>query len=429
MLRIARTSAARALRARLGTVQPQRRGAFTLRNIAPGGSEWRTPIVALVLGIGIATVGFTGYSMYFGAGSAYPSEVRTLLREAGMAYLRPAAKQDLPKAADCYARALGLLDELGASDPEYARDAPHVTGLVARLAAVYSDMGDLDRTIDTYQDLLQRILGDAGMREPKLLVARLVDPALPAGERENILRALGCANMLAETYEARASRAQRRRAAVLPGVRRAPSPDADEASRWYQWCLQLVMLTYQNHANHLRIAEGKPPAAVPSFDPATLPRFFSVDIVTSLFYNAATFFAGHGQAELAAPLLQRALDLLRRGADGNETSVCRSCVLMSHLVNAAVVTGDHAGAEQWAIEALALAKQFPRNAECINSFLALTYDLGAVYEAAGRRDSARVQYRMALDAAREFGDDDVAALAAAALGRTPAQQQKQQQKQ
>ncbi|KAJ2774922.1 hypothetical protein IWQ56_000363 [Coemansia nantahalensis] len=418
MLRTAGIRATRALRARLGTAAPQRRGAFTLRNIAPGGSRWQAPIVALVAGIGIATVGFTGYSMVFGAGRVYPSEVRALLREGGMAYLRPADKQDLPKAADCYARAIGLLDRLGESDPAHARNAPHVTGLVARLAKVYSEMGDLDGAIDTYRDLLQRILGDAGMRDPKPLVARLMDDALPAGERENILRALGCASMLAETHEARAARA-RRRGAALPGLQRAPSADADEASRWYQWCLQLVTLTYQNHANHLLLAEGERPAATPSFDPATLPRFFSVDIVTSLFYNAAAFFAGYGRSDLAAPLLQRALDLLRRGADGSETSACRASVLMSHLANAAVAAADHPAAEQWAIDGLALAKRFPRNAECIDSFVALTYDLGAVYEAAGRRDSARVQYRVALDAARELGDPAAAELSAAALARIP----------
>ncbi|KAJ1731645.1 hypothetical protein LPJ61_002431 [Coemansia biformis] len=419
MLRTLSSGTASALRTRLRGLPQQRRRAFTLRNIAPGGSSWRTPIVALVLGIGVATVGFTGYSMFFGAGSAYPSEVRTLLREGGMAYLRPADKQDLPKAADCYTRALAVLDQLGESDPRHARDAPHVTGLVARIASVYTDMGDLDRAIDAYRDLLQRILGDAGMRDPKTQVARLMDTGLPAGERQNILRALGCANMLAEAYEARAARS-RRRGAVLPGSRSASSADTAEASRWYQWCLQLVMLTYQNHSNHLLLAQGKPPAAAPSFDPATLPRFFSVDIVTSLFYNAATFFASNGQAELAAPLLQRALELLRRGADGSETGACRSSVLMSHLANAAVATADYPAAEQWAIEGLALAKRFPRSTECVNSFVALTYDLGAVYEAAGRRDSARMQFRMALDAATELGDAGAAELSAAALARVPA---------
>ncbi|KAJ2783469.1 hypothetical protein H4R18_001678 [Coemansia javaensis] len=394
-----------------------RRTLFTTGGGLSGGG-WRAPVAAVVAGAGIAMVGFTGYSMLFGAGSVYPSEVRGLLREAGMAYMRPADKQDLPAAAERYAAALALLDRLGERDAAHARDAAHVTGLVARLAAVYTEMGDLDRAIGAHLDLLRRILGDAGMRDAKTQVAQLMDPALPADRRQNILRALGCANALAQAYEARARRS-RRRGAVLAGARAAASADMREAGRWYQWCLQLTMLTYQNHHDHAQLEQGRPLGTAPSFDPRTLPRVFSVEIVTSLFYNAAAFFAASGQPDLAGPLLLRALDLLRRGADGTEAAVCRSSVLMSHLANAAVAAGDLPAAEQWAIDGLALARRLPASAECVDSFVALTYGLGAVYEAAARPGPARVQYRTALDAARAVGDDAAAELARAALARVP----------
>ncbi|KAJ2816700.1 hypothetical protein IWW50_006409, partial [Coemansia erecta] len=319
-------------------------------------------------------------------------------------------------AIECYTQALAQLDELGVADPRHTRTAQHITGLVARIASVYTEMGDLDKAIDTYTDLLHRILGDDGMRDAKTQVRRLLDDSVPEGERQEILRALGCANKLAETYEARGRRSKRR-SAVLPHACAAVTADAQEAARWYQWCLQLVMLTYQNHFNHQQLAQGKQPTNTPSFDPDTLPRFFPAEIVTSLMYNAATFFSGNAQTELAVPLLQRALDLMRRGADGHEPNVCRSSIVMSHLANAGVTTGDLPAAEKWALEGLALAKRFPQNADCLNSFIALTYDLGAVYEAAGNSESARVQYRQAIEIATTVGDDEAVKLTNEAMAR------------
>ncbi|KAJ2407061.1 hypothetical protein GGI03_008135 [Coemansia sp. RSA 2337] len=81
------------------------------------------------------------------------------------------------------------------------------------------------------------------------------------------------------------------------------------------------------------------------------------------------------------------------------------------------MTNDLPAAERWAIEGLALAKQFPKNEDCLGSFVALTYDLGAVYEAADKLESARVQYRQANEVARSIGDSGAEALATAALGR------------
>ncbi|KAJ2455305.1 hypothetical protein EV183_000841 [Coemansia sp. RSA 2336] len=369
-----------------------------------------------MVALGAATIGFTGYSMFFGPGNLYPKSVRKLLREGGMAYLRPKDKQDLPKAIECYTKALAKLDELGSNDSKHAPDAPHITGLVARIASVYGEMGDLDMVIKMYKDLLQRILGDRGMEDPKTQVRKLLDDKLPKSERENIMRALGCANKLAEAYESRGERAERRSIA-LPNMKKASNADSQEASRWYQWCLQVVMLTYQNHFNHLQLDQGKPVTSTPSFDPETLPRYFSVDVVTSLLYNAATFFASHSQLDLAEPLLERALDLMRRGADGKQESVCRSSVVMSHLVNANVMKKNLAAAEKWSIEGLQLAKKFPENAECLNSFVALAYGLGAVYEAAGKYNSARVQYRQASEIAGDMGDDLAAKLTRDALSR------------
>ncbi|KAJ2365433.1 hypothetical protein IW150_006213, partial [Coemansia sp. RSA 2607] len=221
---------------------------------------------------------------------------------------------------------------------------------------------------------------------------------------------------LAETYEARAARSKRR--SVLLSDPDMHSADVQAASRWYQWCLQVVMLTYQNHFNHQMLEQDKPLTSTPSFDPSTLPRFFSIDVITSLFYNAATFFSGHAQYQYAVPLLQRALDLLRPGADsGKEECICRSSTLMSHLANAAVETSDLPAAEKWAIDGLALAKKFPRNVDCLSSFIALTYDLGVVYEAAGKVDSARLQYRQAAEVAGVTGDNGAQELAATALER------------
>ncbi|KAJ1723757.1 hypothetical protein LPJ53_001925 [Coemansia erecta] len=393
-----------------------RRSFFSFRRLAAADNSLRTPLVVAAAALVASTLGFVGYAMFFGPGSQYPPSVRSLLREGGMAYLRPENKQDLPKAVEKYTEALRLLDEIGASDPKHAPDAPHVTGLVARIASVYTDMGDIDSTIRMYTDLLHRILGESGMEDPRTQVRLLMDPELDGGRRQNILRALGCANKLAETYEARAARSKRR--SVLLADPDMHSSDVQAASRWYQWCLQVVMLTYQNHFNHQMLEQGKPLASTPSFDPSTLPRFFSVDVVTSLFYNAATFFSGHAQYQYAVPLLQRALDLLRPGADsGKEECVCRSSTLMSHLANAAVETSDLPVAEKWAIDGLALAKKFPRNADCLGSFVALTYDLGVVYEAAGKVDSARVQYRQAAEVASVTGDTGAQELAATALDR------------
>ncbi|KAJ2441866.1 hypothetical protein GGF42_007150 [Coemansia sp. RSA 2424] len=396
-------------------MRPQRRSIFTGGRANWGSKSWLTPVAAISVVVGVTTFAFVGYGMFFGPSAVYPKPVRNLLREGGMAYLRTADKQDLPKAVECYSRALELLDQLESTNPKLAPDSPHVTGVVARIAAVYTEMGDLDGAISTYKDLLHRILGDDGMDDPRTQVALLLDRELAKERRENILRALGSANKLAEAYEAHAARSKRR--SVLLADPDMEAADVKEASRWYQWCLQVVMLTYQNHYNHLQLEQDKPLANTPSFDPSTLPRYFSLEVVTSLFYNAATFFAGHGQFQYAVPLLQRGLDLLRRGADGKEVGVCRSCVLMSHLANAAVLTNDLPAAERWAIEGLALAKQFPRNEDCLGSFVALTYDLGAVYEAADKLESARVQYRQAIEVARSIGDTGAEALATAALSR------------
>ncbi|KAJ2623372.1 hypothetical protein GGI26_002410 [Coemansia sp. RSA 1358] len=386
------------------------------------GKSWLTPARGIAAVLILVTVGLAGYASYFGPGNLYPKPVRALLREGGMAYLRPENKQDLPKAIECYTKALAILDELGASDPKHAPGVSHVTGLVARIASVYSEMGDLDNAIRAYKDVLQRILGSQELDDPKVLVRQLLDKNLPAERRANILRALGCANKLAETYETRAARWKRRSILLADPAVAAASADVKEAGHWYHWCLQLVMLTYQNHFNHLQLEKELPPTNIPSFDPSTLPRYFSIDIVTSLFYNAATYFASNAQFQLAVPLLQRALDLLQPGTcNGKETDVCRSAILMSHLANAAVMTSDLSGAEKRTIDGLALAKKFPKNNDCLSSFVALTYDLGAVYEAAGRSNSARVQYRQALEVAKSIRDEGAERLAIEALERVPQQ--------
>ncbi|KAJ2301283.1 hypothetical protein IWW55_003777, partial [Coemansia sp. RSA 2706] len=233
--RVALTAGARP---RSSPTTQHHRGLSTLRNINVADKKWRVPMIGLVVLIAGLPVGFAVYSNYFGPGSVYPKPIRSLMHEGGMAYLRTGDKQDMPKAIECYTQALAGLDELGTTDPKHARDAPHVTGLVARIAAVYNDMGDLDKAIETFTDLLHRILGDEGIADPKTQVRRLLDNQLPDQERMNILRALGCANMLAEAYEARGRRAKRR-SVVLPHSSAAASADAQAAAQWYQWCLQL----------------------------------------------------------------------------------------------------------------------------------------------------------------------------------------------
>ncbi|KAJ2520623.1 hypothetical protein H4217_001928 [Coemansia sp. RSA 1939] len=364
------------------------------------------------------TVALAVYFYYYGKGGVYPTPIRNMLREGGAAYMRPKEKQDLPKALKCYKKALELLDELGKKDINHGRDAAHVTGLVARVATIYSEMGDLDNAIVTYNDLMERILSSAEMADPKLLVKQLMHTRLSEERRSNILRALGCASKLAETLELRAARWRRRSMVLADPALAASSADLKEAGRWYQWCLQVVTLTYQNHFNHIQLDKGLEPTSTPSFDPATLPKFFSIEIVTSLFYNAATYFSNCAQYDMAAPLLQRALDLLRPAVSkGDEEGVCRSAVLMSHLANAAARKSDLQGAEKILIDGLSLAKRFSKNSECLNSFVALTYSLGTVYQTAGKTESARVQYRQAIDVAATIGDKEAAQLATEALNR------------
>ncbi|KAJ2387149.1 hypothetical protein GGI23_006341 [Coemansia sp. RSA 2559] len=383
-----------------------------------GGGSWIS-LAGGVAGLLIAgTVGLAIYASAFGAGSVYPKPVRDLLREGGTAYMRSEETRDLPKAIECYTRALELLDEQGKTDPVHAPDAAHVTGLIARIASVYGEMGDLDNAILSYESLLQRILGSKGMDDPKPLASELLDLRLPQDRRANILRALGCANMLAETYEARAVRWKRRSIILADPALAASSTDVKEAGRWYHWCLQLVTLAYQYHYNHIQLEKGLKPTDTPPFDPATLPKYFSIEIVSSLFYNAATYFAGCAQYDLAVPLLHRALDLLRPDTDkGKEEGVCRSALLMSHLANAAMMKSDLSGAEKALIDGLALAKKFSRNSDCLNSFVALAYSLGSVYQTAGKTESARVQYRQAINVAQAIGDKEAERLATAALKR------------
>ncbi|KAJ1843271.1 hypothetical protein LPJ73_005540, partial [Coemansia sp. RSA 2703] len=164
-----------------------RRSFFSFRRLADADNSLRTPLVVAAAALVASTLGFVGYAMFFGPGNQYPPPVRSLLREGGMAYLRTENKQDLPKAVEKYTEALRLLDKIGASDPKHAPDTPHVTGLVARIASVYTDMGDIDNTIRTYTDLLHRILGDSGMEDPRTQVRLLMDPELDGGKRQNIL--------------------------------------------------------------------------------------------------------------------------------------------------------------------------------------------------------------------------------------------------
>ncbi|PIA14657.1 hypothetical protein COEREDRAFT_82541 [Coemansia reversa NRRL 1564] len=410
------------LHATIGTVlnhgSSQQRGKTTLSDLIQE-SSWRT--MGLIVGLAFITsgAGYVGYVTFFGASTIYPKEERKLLREAGMAYCCAPENQDLPKAIECYTKALSNLDKLGEEDPTHARNAFHITGLVARIAEVYTEMGNLDKAIEMYMDFLQRILDEGTMNDPKQLVGELLDKDLTTNRQHNIRLTLGCANKLAEVYEMRSARSKRR-IAVLPSAAKSSSADTEAANRWYQWCLQLVTLTYLKDYNASLVEQGKPTVREPPFDPDTLPKCFSTEEVASLFYNAATFFTRNGQPYLGAPLLMRALDLLRHGADGKEENVCRSSIILSHLANAAVESGNLSAAEKWAIEGLRLAKKFRENADCLSSFVALAYDLGVVYEAAGMQDSARVQYRHANVVARAAGDSEAERLTTAALDRISA---------
>ncbi|KAJ2079327.1 hypothetical protein H4R24_003859 [Coemansia sp. RSA 988] len=396
----------------------QQRGKSTLIDILHEGS-WRT--MAMIVGVAFFTSGaaYIGYVTFFGASAIYPKEVLKLLRKAGNLYLCSPQNQDLPKAIEYYTEALASLDKLGEEDPTHARDALHITGLVARIADIYAEMGDVDKSIEMYMDFMERILDDARVKDPKLLVEELLDKGLSTNRQYNIRLALGCANKLAESYEMRSSRSKRH-SAVLPNTAKASLEDEEAANRWYQWCLQLVTLTYLKDYNARLAKQGKPAVREPPFDPDTLPECFSPKVVASLFYNAATFFNRNGQQQLGAPLLMRALDLLRYGADGKEESVCRSSIILSHLANAAVETGNLPAAEKWTIDGLKLAKKFRENAECLRSFIVLAYDLGAVYEAAGMHDTARVQYRHANLVAIAAGDSEAKQMTAAALDRMSA---------
>ncbi|KAJ2617304.1 hypothetical protein H4S08_000405 [Coemansia sp. RSA 1365] len=396
----------------------QQRGKITISDFIHE-SNWRTMGLIVGLAFMASGAGYVGYVTFFGGSTIYPKEERKLLREAGMVYHCAPENRDLPKAIECYTKALASLDKLGEEDPTHARNAFHITGLVARIAEVYAEMGNLDKAIEMYMDFLQRILDEGTMNDPKQLVGELLDKNLTKNRQHNIRLTLGCANKLAEMYEMRSARSKRH-IEVIPSAAKASSEDTQAANRWYQWCLQLVTLTYLKDYNARLVEQDKPTVKEPPFDPDTLPKCFSNEEVATLFYNAATFFTSNGQPYLGAPLLMRALDLLRHGAEGKEESVCRSSIILSHLANAAVESGDLPAAEKWAIEGLRLAKMFRENADCLSSFVALTYDLGAVYEAAGLQGKARVQYRHANVVAKAVGDSEAERLTTAALDRISA---------
>ncbi|KAJ1920216.1 hypothetical protein H4219_001449 [Mycoemilia scoparia] len=380
------------------------------------GSSLNSPVSNKILaGLLGGVLGVFGLVYLLTPGNNYPSDVRDLLRDGARAYMTTPDKRDLDKAIECYSLALEKLDDLGKTDPIHNPSAPHITGLIGRLAEVYSVHGDREKAISTYKDVIKRILDDESFSNPKKVGQTLGRSDTSAQTRRDLQLALSSSYKLALMYNQSADRGQWR-AMMLPALKNNVDEDNREAEKWFTWCLDVTMHSYQTHCQET--LKNKSP---PTFAPDTLPSWMPSEFIVTIMYEAACFYTKIQKFDLAAPLLLRSIDLLGGPNAKGETSICRSAVIMTHLANMSAAQGKWDATQRWIEHGLEKSRQFSKNMECAQSFVALKYDQGKLYEKKNKIDQASVSYRQAYKASQmiQYEEGEQMALnALRALNRT-----------
>ncbi|PVZ97897.1 hypothetical protein BB558_006130 [Smittium angustum] len=103
---------------------------------------------------------------------------------------------------------------------------------------------------------------------------------------------------------------------------------------------------------------------------------------------------------------------------GDEESVCRTSVVMSHLADISVKNNDYQSAKRWARTGDDMCSRFPGNQDCSRSHVSFVYANGFMLESENRPSEARVEYRKALELSKAMGFPEGEFQATNALART-----------
>ncbi|PVU95102.1 hypothetical protein BB561_002071 [Smittium simulii] len=369
--------------------------------------------VVLVVGsaVCIGVFAYQGYMFFFGPGSVYPAEVRKLLREGASTYLQDSSKQDLNASAKCYKEALDLLDTKYSMQKDLEPSSPYVTGILARLAEVYLKAQDKPSAIYYFKNLISRVFTKEELLDHKLVVAKLANQELDKKSIENIMRGIGAMNRLAETYEIIGDV----NASTAPALSPSNYKNIQEyknADDIYTWVLNVVMESYNSHYRNVYVdtendSNGSSKLTTPDFDSKTLPKYLSAYMVNTLFFNASNFYSKVGLYGLSTPLLLRASDLLDKSKKSqSEENVCKSCVILTHLVKIATENNDLEAAKKWIVRGKDQAKLFIQNESCLQSLVALVFADGYIKEQENKLIDARIEYRKALELSKAMAYEE-----------------------
>ncbi|OMH81968.1 hypothetical protein AX774_g4565 [Zancudomyces culisetae] len=352
----------------------------------------------------ISVFAYQGYMFFFGPATIYPKEVQKLLRKGGESYLQIGEKRDLELAAKYYTEALEIMDNIATENEKGStasgsgkfssmkRDDNRITGIEARVAEIYSTSGDYEKALYYLEDLVSRIFTAEELAEYTLVVEKLVNSssaytkkksAKIQGELEKYMRGIGAINKLAETYE-KLGDESKYKGTIFNNDNFDYLSDYNNAETRYTFCLNTVLGAYSKYySTTYQPSNGSEMSEITKlFDPKTLPKFLSAYTLTSLLYNCSNFFSKIEKYDFAYPLLIRSLDLLKPSVDSKkESESCKSCVLMTHLTNIAILRNDLSDAQIWIDNGLSLSKEYPTNPDCIHSSISLIYDQGHIFEA------------------------------------------------
>ncbi|PVV01964.1 hypothetical protein BB560_003591 [Smittium megazygosporum] len=375
----------------------------------------KSAIVVVGSAICIGVFAYQGYVIFFGPGSVYPSQVRKLLKEGGDAFLQPESKRNLDHAINYYTQALELINTKYSSEKYMERDSPYVTGIVARIAEVYLEAGNKEMAIEYFKNLLNRVFSKEELLDYKLVVKKLVSQKKTDPNLENSMRGIGTISKLAEAYENIGD------SKLPPGFNLNRNnygtiPEYKVADELYTWILNTVLSSYYLHFNKPKTQSFSLGGnydditddillsdSYPDFNPKTLPPYLSEYLVVSLLYNASNFYSKIGKYDLASPLLQRSLDLLGKSKNAkNETNVCKSCVLMTHLVSIAKEQNEIEAAKFYTEKGINIAKEFTDNEECLKSLVSFVFADGYLKEMDKRYSESRIEYRKALELSKSL---------------------------